>query len=60
MEPLKNLSMTYSFSQSYPGWTQHTAQPSALSLLAELEQIDRWVDCMHSYPDAQQLLEKLT
>ena len=62
MEPLKRWStVSYSWTQPYTTTHTHEFYSSTASVDDELERlarIDRWIDCMHTYPDAQLLLEK--
>ena len=61
MEPLKRFtSVSYSWTQPYTVVTPYTftRTDSVQAEIERLEQIDRWVSCMHTYPDALVLLEK--
>ena len=62
MGPNRKWSISYSWSQPYGASSNpfYSNTPSTQETLARLEMVDRWVDSMLTYPDAERILNKIT
>jgi len=60
---------SFTWTQPYPGYQFYTTNTSKEQverktqkdedLIASLDQVDSWVDCMTRYPDAEAMIERL-
>ena len=44
---------------SYNPFYESTPKPSTNELMAQIEMVDKWVDSMLTYPDAEAIINKL-
>lgn len=52
-------SMNYSFSMPYPGWPKEQFDQTTQKELDRIASIDKLVDNMLTYPDAEAILNKI-
>jgi hypothetical protein len=59
MNDKNNWSYSFSWTQPYVSMNPVYQLNSVSEEIERLQTIDRWVDAMHSYPDAEEIISKV-